>query len=1259
MIIATVTALFALIGACCSAVAAQPAPSASYRAPDTRWTPALAQAEDAYYRGDYPRAEQVARQIWIGASTPRGLEATRAAILAARAAYQRGTPFDAADMTTATARFGAAYRAGLDEETRAQALPLLQQLADAHPDTVLYRCAALALASRLGAIPAATLQADLDGLLAASPAVSEAWESALWVALDRKDYAMARAAGERMLAQEAADGRAPARVQSERVRVAAALIGMERPAQAERELATLLQDASAASVPARSQALVHLGNIALSEAARLGPNRRAQRMQAAETARRLFTAAEAEIAGHPGTSAEGLREFIAKALAADYDFSDEVPSYRAARPAKDGTDAAAWLDYATAAQLAGDADETREAALHAYRLALDGGLANRAIAALRILSPTLLDGLDRATVARLFDDWQGRFGDLHRPVADPEGELLRRWVAALRLRWQGERAAAARMLADFLLDGDTAVAAIGTDQHRDSLFELGTFAYQAGLYETAAIAWQACLDLVEEPSMREPILRMLALENLRAFLKDAPMPASAKTDLTDALAALRELAKAAEIEPLRLWRQATEVNRRLQEATPATLKEIDPEDYALIEQVYRTLSARLAGGRELPPYRAGMAKVAARVALTGADPDWGVFWRGIVLEIQQRAADGGLDDRILRYDVEREIARQIGDWRHVARSAAGLALAYLDAGNLDLTGFLLEIWEAQQQADQVLEPVFLTALIDESLRQTRRQMARVQSREAFFRERWQTYDRLLGSLEQVLGRTDLEPVVTEFVAGIYWDLAENLKARFLFDAQVASGGEGQERLDRLNRDLYRDLSRSLLGLFAAEDRGLPTIGTLIETANARIATVAEQRQGLLDDLPPRHPARIEGLGLDALRAALPADTAVLIIVARPRLQDDTGGLMLITAERIQLAPLPVFRWEHDLLRPIFAAWRGPTGDAEQGKLAFLYDALIRPFQPTLDQVRHLIVSPSGPFNNLPVAALWDRERRRWLIETHHVELVPSAKLLAAALASPAQTVPEPGAQPLLYAVNPGRSPPGWGRDDWRQHHQVSLGLASALADLRDLGPFVQAEEEALRGAWPGPIERLASPSPDAPGTVANTLSRERLLAAMQRTGIAHLSMHGLVDATGDGERAVLLLDAADERAGLLRPADLDGADLSGLELVVLSACLVGRGYAFQPEGGNGSTEAGERWLARLGELSGFPRALLQQGVGGLIAPVAEVPAESAAPLWSAFYRALADGDPPAQALARAQRTLLGSAAHRHPRHWGLYVPFRG
>ncbi len=165
-------------------------------------------------------------------------------------------------------------------------------------------------------------------------------------------------------------------------------------------------------------------------------------------------------------------------------------------------------------------------------------------------------------------------------------------------------------------------------------------------------------------------------------------------------------------------------------------------------------------------------------------------------------------------------------------------------------------------------------------------------------------------------------------------------------------------------------------------------------------------------------------------------------------------------------------------------------------------------------------------------------------------------------------------------------------------------------------------------------------------------SEARLKNEMPRFGILHLATHGFFRpertttfARHPGLLSGLVCARGSDEAedGLLTAEEVGWLDLSGVELVVLSACETGLGLA----------ESGEGMI-------GLRRAFRMAGARTVVSSLWSVPDEATRELMNAFYRNLwEEGLEPAEALRGAQlellehnRTLRG---HDDPFTWGAFV----
>jgi len=140
--------------------------------------------------------------------------------------------------------------------------------------------------------------------------------------------------------------------------------------------------------------------------------------------------------------------------------------------------------------------------------------------------------------------------------------------------------------------------------------------------------------------------------------------------------------------------------------------------------------------------------------------------------------------------------------------------------------------------------------------------------------------------------------------------------------------------------------------------------------------------------------------------------------------------------------------------------------------------------------------------------------------------------------------------------------------------------------------------------------------------------------------LLHFSTHAIAD-TRDSDRSRILL-APPEPGG---PADylflreIYDLDLTGVQLVTLSACDTERGKVIRGEG-----------------VEGFSRALLAAGAASALTTMWDVVDRASAEFMQHFYFALARGESEASALRQAKlRFLRSGLAWSHPRYWAGYV----
>ncbi len=260
----------------------------------------------------------------------------------------------------------------------------------------------------------------------------------------------------------------------------------------------------------------------------------------------------------------------------------------------------------------------------------------------------------------------------------------------------------------------------------------------------------------------------------------------------------------------------------------------------------------------------------------------------------------------------------------------------------------------------------------------------------------------------------------------------------------------------------------------------------------------------------------------------------------------------------------------------------------------LYDWLLRPYLEPLEEqgVETLVFVPDGLLRSVPMAALYDGER--FLVERFALAVTPGLELLD----------PQPLGRSDLRLLMAGLSEPVQGYP----------GLASVRNELdaveRRFGGTLLLDEDFV-------LER----------------AEEEFLEA--RPSVVHIASHG--EFTGDPNTSFLL--TWDGRLTMQRLGELILSQRfrdEPLEMLVLSAC---------------ETAVGDE-RAALGLAGLAVRAGARSALGSLWS----VSDEATAALVAAFYAELEkSGTSRAQALQRAQTSLLAERRFRHPRYWASFL----
>ena len=155
--------------------------------------------------------------------------------------------------------------------------------------------------------------------------------------------------------------------------------------------------------------------------------------------------------------------------------------------------------------------------------------------------------------------------------------------------------------------------------------------------------------------------------------------------------------------------------------------------------------------------------------------------------------------------------------------------------------------------------------------------------------------------------------------------------------------------------------------------------------------------------------------------------------------------------------------------------------------------------------------------------------------------------------------------------------------------------------------------------------------------------------ALGRADIVHFSTHGFLPRSDDclNQGALTVSVDGPGQDGLLDESDIRRLDLSGADLVVLTACDTA-GPADARQEGNVS-EGGEA-------LSGLARAFFDAGArAALVTHWQIVDGDPLLRLVETFYTELETGVSYTAALRRAQKTVRSETAYSDPRYWAAFV----
>ncbi len=326
--------------------------------------------------------------------------------------------------------------------------------------------------------------------------------------------------------------------------------------------------------------------------------------------------------------------------------------------------------------------------------------------------------------------------------------------------------------------------------------------------------------------------------------------------------------------------------------------------------------------------------------------------------------------------------------------------------------------------------------------------------------------------------------------------------------------------------------------------------------------------------------------LKALRAELPKN----IVLLEFGLFEDRVVSWLVMKENVSALERPADRGEVTRLVNNLDPRSGLRADAWKESSARLFDLLLRPLANLLPPGRTLVVIPDGALADVPWSGLWDRRRRRYVIEDRAVLVNPSTTFYLRALTRSKELGPAPQNVRVLALGDPAFDP-----NEWKRFER----LPGAMREAREVGRIYGKNAVVLTG---------------------EAATWEAFKNSASDVDVIHLGTHAVLDPSDPFRSYLLFSDSGAVGARSLR--DLATLDLRRARLVVLGACKSASG-----------SPVGEG-------IAGQVRPILAAGVPTVLGELWAASDLKSQALFSQFYCALFATSQPLSAVRKTQLRLL-------------------
>jgi CHAT domain-containing protein len=431
---------------------------------------------------------------------------------------------------------------------------------------------------------------------------------------------------------------------------------------------------------------------------------------------------------------------------------------------------------------------------------------------------------------------------------------------------------------------------------------------------------------------------------------------------------------------------------------------------------------------------------------------------------------------VIAHLVLARIALQLGDLTE-ADKQAGAAMSGLSSVQAPVLGYQVHFLAGQlaHRKGDLLAARASYQTARQALESLRMRIHTEELKISFGRNRLQVYEALV---DIFLAGAAGEESATEAFACIEAAKSRSMSEMIFRSGQSLPMGEaGQSGLVRRIRELREDLNwyyhRIELEQLGAQNNAENRIRLLREQAQAH----EKELMRTLRELPAheRENATLEAatdFSLEGLQASLPArsgiveyystgDRLIAVVVTRSKMEIVSVSVLSRIQNILQLLRFQLSRFR---IGSTYAdKFAGPMQLAAESHLESLYDELIGPLRPLLDQCEHLVFVPHGPLHFVPFHAL--RHEGRYLCDDFSISYAPSATIFTLCQRRRSNAT----SRPVVFGIA-DRNAPGIDAEvravaAMLPGSELLTGDRATAAALRERGPSIGVLHIATHGVY--------------------------------------------------------------------------------------------------------------------------------------------------------------------------------------------------